>query len=232
MARDRAYDIQGLKSLPIFSSLADEELREVQEHVVLETFRKKENIFLEGTTPEWIYLLVSGKVKITKISHDGKEITLELISPPHLFGSFPVLKGIPYLSNAVAMGTSEVLKISQESFLKIIDWFPATLYEFTGSLGYRIHELHETLTNIALAKVETRIAALLVKLAFKAGEMLAGGGAAITISLTKQDIAEMVGTTAATAIRVMSKFKKLGLITEESGRIIISDLEALRTLSR
>ncbi|MBZ0156201.1 MAG: Crp/Fnr family transcriptional regulator [Alphaproteobacteria bacterium] len=122
------------------------------------------------------------------------------------------------------------MKITQESFLKIIDWFPATLYEFTASLGYRIHELHDTLTNIALAKVEARIAALLVKLAFKAGELLAGGGAAITISLTKQDIAEMVGTTTATTIRVMSKFKKLGLISEESGRIVICNIDTLKTL--
>ncbi|MBZ0156202.1 MAG: cyclic nucleotide-binding domain-containing protein [Alphaproteobacteria bacterium] len=106
MGRNKGYDIQGLKNLPIFSSLSDEELREIQEHVVLEKFRKKESIFLEGTLPEWLYLLVSGKVKITKISHDGKEITLELISPPHIFGSFPVLKGIPYLSNAVAMEDS------------------------------------------------------------------------------------------------------------------------------
>ena len=78
--------------------------------------------------------------------------------------------------------------------------------------------------------MESRIAALLVKLADKAGGATDAGETVINMRITKQDIAEMVGTTVETAIRVMSRFKKSGLIADKNGRIAIKDLEAMKAL--
>ncbi|MBZ0157787.1 MAG: Crp/Fnr family transcriptional regulator [Alphaproteobacteria bacterium] len=225
-----SYDIKELKKLPIFSTLSDEEIKEIQAYVIPGKYRKKEDIFAEGDPPDWFYLLVSGKVKITKLSHDGREIILELISDQDFFGGFAVLKGFPYPANAVAMEDSEIIKISRVNLLKIIDRFPHIMYDITSSLGDRIREFHDTLKNIALERVEARIAALLVKLADKAGEKLNQKDTVINMRLTKQDIAEMVGTTVETTIRVMSRFKKAGLVADESGKIVIKDLEALKAV--
>ncbi|MCC6345815.1 MAG: Crp/Fnr family transcriptional regulator [Nitrospirales bacterium] len=225
-----SYDIKELKKLPVFSTLNDEEIREIQAYVIPGKYKKKEDIFAEGDSPDWFYLLVSGKVKITKLSHDGREIILELISDQDFFGGFAVLKGFPYPANAVAMEDSEIIKISRVNLLKIIDRFPHIMYDIATSLGERIREFHDTLKNIALERVEARIAALLVKLADKSGDKINRKDTVINMRLTKQDIAEMVGTTVETAIRVMSRFKKAGLVADESGRIVIKDLEALKAV--
>ena len=221
--------LEDLKKIPIFSSLNDEEIKEIQSFLIKENFKKKEEIFSEGDPSDWFYILVNGKVKITKLSHDGREIIIELISPPDFFGGFAVLKGFPYPANAVAMEDSNVIKISRYNLLKVIDRFPNVMYDITSNLGDRIREFHDTLKNIALEKVESRIAALLLKLADKVGEKK-DEAILINIRLTKQDIAEMVGTTVETAIRVMSKFKKSGFTEDKDGKVLIKDLDALHSI--
>jgi CRP/FNR family transcriptional regulator len=218
-----------LNKIPIFSALNEDEAKEVQPYAVKEKFKKKEEIFSEGDPSDWFYILMSGKVKITKLSHDGREIIIELISPPDFFGGFAVLKGFPYPANAVAMEDSDILKISRHNLLKIIDRFPNIMYEITSNLGDRIREFHDTLKNIALERVESRIAALLLKLSDKAGQKT-DGSIMIDMRLTKQDIAEMVGTTVETTIRVMSKFKKSGFIADKDGKIVVKKPDELKAI--
>lgn len=221
--------LEDLKKIPIFSTLNDEELKEIQSYLSKENFKKKQEIFSEGDPSDWFYILISGKVKITKMSVDGREIIIELISPPDFFGGFAVLKGFPYPANAVAMEDSNVIKISRHNLLKVIDRFPNVMYDMTANLGDRIREFHDTLKNIALERVESRIAALLLKLSDKTGEKK-NKTILINMRLTKQDIAEMVGTTVETTIRVMSKFKKSGFIDDKDGKILIKDLGALESI--
>jgi CRP-like cAMP-binding protein len=130
----------------------------------------------------------------------------------------------------VAMEDTEVVKISRRNLLSVLDRFPNLMYCLATNIGDRIKGSHEMLKSIALEKVEARIASLLIKLSDKAGEETPDG-TAIAMRLTKQDIAEMVGTTVETSIRTMSKLSKAGLITSKGGRIIIRDLQRLRALT-
>lgn len=218
-----------IRNISVFSTLNANEAKEVNHYLVAETFRKKETVFSEGDPSEWFYIVTRGKIKITKLSHEGKEIILEIISPSDFFGGIAVVRGFPYPANAVAMEDTEVLKISRKNLMSIMDRFPNLMYCMATSIGDRIKDSHEMLKSIALEKVETRIASLLLKLSDKAGEKTPEG-VAINIKLTKQDIAEMVGTTVETSIRTMSKLSRNGLVISRSGRIVIRDLERLRSL--
>lgn len=140
------------------------------------------------------------------------------------------MRGFPYPANAIAMEDTEVLKISRKNLLSIMDRFPSLMYCLATNIGDRIKGSHETLKSIALEKVEARIASLLIKLCDKAGEKVPEG-VAINMKLTKQDIAEMVGTTVETSIRTMSKLSKAGLVSSKAGRIIIKDLDRLESLT-
>lgn len=221
-----------IKKVSLFSGLSEEEISEIASYVETKSYRKKDQFFSEGDPSNWLYILISGKVKITKLSHDGKEIIIELISPYDFFGGFAVLKGFPYPANAVAMEDSSVLLISRRKLLAIIERFPNLMFDMTANLGERVREFHDTLKNIALERVEARIAALLMKLAEKTGERSASGEIQIPMRLTKQDVAEMVGTTVETSIRVMSRFRKSRLITDANGRIVITDLPGLQAIVR
>ncbi|MDP1758520.1 MAG: Crp/Fnr family transcriptional regulator, partial [Thermodesulfovibrionales bacterium] len=140
-------------------------------------------------------------------------------------------RGFPYPANAVAMDDAELLKISRSNLMRILDRFPNLMYCMAMNIGDRIKGSHEALKNIAIEKVESRIASMLIKLADKAGsEPLGDGCVTIDMKLTKQDIAEMVGTTVETSIRTMSKFKKLGIVSEKGGKIAIKDINKLKSL--
>lgn len=219
-----------LKKIDLFKNLADEELKELASYITTTTYRKKEDIFTEGDAPEWFYIVLTGKVKVTKISHDGKEIILEIISPYDIFGGVAVLRNIPYPANAVAMEDSEILKISRKNLMRLVDRFPNLMYIIALQLGDRMKSSYDSLKNIALERVEARIAALLLKLGNKVG-VETDEGLMIDMRLTKQDVADMVGTTVETSIRTFSKFKKEGLVIDSDGKIIIKDREGLMSLS-
>lgn len=218
-----------LNRFSIFSTLNSSDLKEIAPYIASVSFKKRDVIFSEGDPSEWFYLVVEGKVKITKLSQEGKEIILEIIPPLDFFGGLAVLRGFPYPANAIAMEDTKLLRISRSNILRVLDRFPNLMYCMALQLGERMKGSHETLKNIALERVESRIASLLLKLADKAGSKT-GDGIVIDIKLTKQDIAEMVGTTVETSIRTMSKLKKMNVVAEREGRIIISNLEKLRSL--
>ncbi len=222
--------IKELKKIDLFKNLSDEELKELEPYLAAVTYKKKDAIFSEGDAPEWFYIVSTGKVKVTRISHDGKELILEIISPHDIFGGVAVLRNFPYPANAVAMEDSEILKISRKNLMRLVDRFPNLMFCIALQLGDRMKSSHDTLKNIALERVEARIAALLLKLANKVG-VETDEGLMIDMRLTKQDVADMVGTTVETSIRTFSKFKKQGLVMDADGKIIIKDREGLAELS-
>ena len=222
--------MKDLTTINLFRNLSAEELSELEPYLSSSSYTKKETIFSEGDPPDWFYIVVRGKVKITKISQEGKEIILEIISPDDMFGGVAVLKSFPYPANAIAMEDTDVLKISRKNLMRLIDRFPNLMYYIALQLGERMKSSHESLKNIALERVEARIAALLLKLASKVGKET-GNGLLIDMRLTKQDVADMVGTTVETSIRTFSKFKKQGFLTDSDGKIILKDTEGLMALS-
>jgi len=222
--------IKYLKKIELFKNLSDEELKELEHYLTTSLYKKKEDIFTEGDAPEWFYVVLTGKVKVTKISHDGKEIILEIISPYDIFGGVAVLRNIPYPANAVAMEDSEILKISRKNLMRVVDRFPNLMFCIALQLGDRMKSSYDSLKNIALERVEARIAALLLKLGNKVG-VETDEGLLIDMRLTKQDVADMVGTTVETSIRTFSKFKKEGLVMDSDGKIIIKDREGLMSFS-
>ncbi|HYA26467.1 MAG TPA: Crp/Fnr family transcriptional regulator [Thermodesulfovibrionales bacterium] len=218
-----------LSGISVFSTLSSADLKEITPSLISTSARKKEVIFSEGDPSEWFYIVAEGKVKITKLSQDGKEIILEVIHPMDFFGGLAVIRGFPYPANAVAMEDTKLLKISRSNLMRVLDRFPSLMYCIAQQVGDRMKESHETLKNIALERVEARIASLLLKLSDKTGKK-ADEGIVIDMKLTKQDIAEMVGTTVETSIRTMSKLRKMGIVGEKEGKILIKNLEKLKAL--
>ena len=220
--------MHNLNDIGVFSSLSETDAEEIASAVSYENIPKKSMIFSEGDPADWFYAVMEGKVKITKLSQDGKEIILEIIQPGDLFGAVAVLKGFPYPANAVSMEDSRILRISRKNLMLILDRFPDLMFNMVQDLGDRLRDSHETTKSIALEKVGSRIAALLLKLSEQMGTETADG-VELNIRLTKQDIAEMVGTTVETSIRTMSRFRKQGYIKEEAGKVIILDPSGLES---
>lgn len=214
-----------LEEIPIFSKLSKEDLEFLEKSITIQKFRKKQVIFNEGDKAQFLYILLKGKIKISKIAKDGREILLEIIDEKDFFGALAIIKDIPYPANAIALENCKTAKLSKATFLSLINKYPYIEAEILHHVTMRLKSGIESLKNIAIEDVSSRIAFQLLKLANKYGKNTPEG-VLIDMRITKQQLAEMTGTTTETAIRVISKFKKLGYLYEINHKFLIKDIKA------
>lgn len=215
-----------LEEFVIFNELSYDDLRNLEKSLIIQSFKKRQVIFHEGDNPHWFYVLLKGKVKISKTSVDGREIVLEIIDAPDFFGALAVIKNFPYPATAIAIEDCEVGKIGRDIFLEIFNKYPHLNNQILHHITIRLRAGIESLKNVALEDVLSRIVYQILKLATKYGKKVPEG-VLIDLKLTKQEIAEMAGTTTETAIRIMGRLKKEGYIIEQNRKIIVKDIERL-----
>lgn len=212
--------IETLKRSEVFSELSEFEIKEIAPFFEKRSFKKDEYVFMEEDPSEWLYIVANGRVKIVKHSLAGKDVILEIITPGGIFGGVAVLDRRPFPASAQAMESVDVIRIGRRRLFDIMEEYPVLKLSIVKAFSDRLRDAHETLKNIATERVEKRIASLLVKLSEKVG-VKEGGYRKIDLPLTRQEIADMVGTTVETCIRTMSKFQKQGIVKSSGGRILI-----------
>lgn len=220
-------DLEVLKNIFIFRGLDETRLAEVNQTLLTEKVVKGEYVFWEGDLPESLHILKSGKLKLIKQSENGKETILGIVSPGETFGEIALFDGRPLSFSAQTMEKSVVLKMRRPEFLQYLYANKIACLEIIIEFARRLRDAQDVIKGMAADKVEHRILELLLKLAEKVGRR-EQEGTRIGILLTRQDIADMVGSTVETTIRILSRLTKKGLITSRSKSIIIRDLDALR----
>ncbi len=211
-----------LRSSFIFSSLNDDELGELANFAIERSFRANEFIFWDGDTPEWFYIVAVGKVKVLKHSSLGKEFIIAFFSPGEMFGEVAVFEDKPYPASAQDVAETKVVGIKTEELLSFLANHPKVALRIINVLGGRLRDAQSRLRDLAGERVEQRLASVLLMLSAKLG---------LTLPFTRQEIADTVGTTTETAIRVMSHLKDRGIIRTVRGKVIILNEEKLRLLS-
>jgi len=219
-----------LEETPILSPLSPSDWERVKDLFVEKHFGKDDYIFFEGDPSSWLGVILEGRVKMIKHSGAGKDVVLDVISPGEMLGEVAAFNGKPYPATAQAMEPTVVASIYRDDFLRLLKQYPALALGLIEELGRRLREAQETITSMAVERVERRIARILLKLAATTGSSNEGG-IVIEMPLTRQDIAEMAGTTVETTIRTMSKFRKKGLVQTKRGRVTILEPHQLVRLA-
>ncbi len=220
-----------LRKINIFQGLKDDEIKEVAKYFHIKKYKKNEYIFFEGDEDPGIYIVLDGIIKLTKETADGKTVILRLVTPGEVFGWLVVGDSKPESTyTAQALVDSTVMYISNQDFLRLLVSYPAIAVRITCDASKRVLEAYDRLKSLAAEKVEGRIANLLLELAKKIGRE-ENGKLIIEAPITRQDIAEMTGTTVETAIRIISKWKKEGKLNTKRGRIEILDPEFFELLT-
>jgi CRP/FNR family transcriptional regulator len=215
--------------IPMFEYLEAEELDRLYSLCTTEKYGKGEYIFLECDAPRNLYVVVKGEVKLLKQTEDGRETIVEMGYPGEIFGEEAIFDGQPYPLTAQALGDVELLSISRSDFFAFLRDNPDLALEIITELGARLREAQNTIRALAMERVEWRIARVLLMLSRKAG-VDKKDGVSIDLPLTRQDIADMAATTVETTIRVLSNFKKMGLVETEKGKIILLDKKHLEEM--
>ena len=218
-----------LRQVPLFASLTNEQIAAVADQFHVDSFAPDTIIFLDGDPADRLWVLQAGQVKIVKHTSDGQENLLEVITPGEIFGGAGLLLAV-HPATAVAMSPSTALSIERGPYLQLIRQYPEIALRIIALLGDRLQAAMK-MRALSTERVDVRLANILLKLCDKVGEPVAEG-IRIHLPLSRQDLADMTGTTIETAIRIMSKFRKEGWVhTEPGGFVVILDHERLQRVS-
>ena len=219
-----------LRANPVFAGIPGREIEAVAALVTEEAHRARAYIFAEGDTPSWFYVVRSGHVKIVRHSKTGKDVVLELLGAGEVFGGVAVIEKRPYPASAQATEPTVVLKIPADPVIALAERHPGFIKEMALMIGRRLRTAHDSVKSLAVDPVEARLAGTLLRLAEREGTR-GKDGVTLPFQLTRQSLADMSGTTVETAIRVLSRWLKEGLLTDDGGRFVVGDLEDLRALA-
>ena len=194
-------------------------------------YGKHDYIFREGDPTEYFHIVKEGTVKCVKSTPEGKECTLKMLMPGDLFCcDAAAFDGTAHPGSAQPMGDVSILRMKKKSYFEMLRRNPDAAMEVIKYLGNRLNEAQEKTKDLALDRADQRLASLLVDLATRNG-IPDPNGIRLTVRMTRQDMANMVGITTETAIRIMGRFKRDRLVSGTANRLLIRDLKGLKALA-
>jgi CRP/FNR family transcriptional regulator/CRP/FNR family cyclic AMP-dependent transcriptional regulator len=216
-----------LKKVPLFSELDEGELQQLA-GVMREQHYKKHSTIVHVDDPgNALYILKSGLVKVTIEDQHGYEMILRILYPTDFFGDMSLLDGMPRSATVTTQEFSDVLTISRDHFLNIIEKSPKILLKMTSVVSQRLRKANELIHSLAFFDVYGKVARTLLNLAQERGRVTEQG-TVIDMRLTQQELAELAGMTRETMARTLREFQQAGCIRVESGVISILALDMLR----
>jgi CRP/FNR family transcriptional regulator len=215
-----------LKNIPIFSHLSDEVIQKIIELQKTKKYKKGEIIFYEGDKGEAFFFVKSGKVKIYKTSLDGRDITLNILGEGSIFAEVTLFNDINYPATVEVLENSEIGMILNKDIEQMILNNTTLALQIIKVLTKRLYRSQKTLKEMAFSDTYNRISRTLLDLCERHGKKMELG-IEIDTAITRQDIANMVGTSRETVSRVISELKKEKILDTSSKKIIVMDKNKL-----
>ena len=176
-------------------------------------------LFSEGDGSDLLYTVVTGRVKVFKTTPRGTDVILELFGPGDPVGAVAVYESRPYPASAIALEPTSCLLIPRQAFFSLLEGYPTMVRGLLVGLTHRLVELTNRLTELSGGRIEGRLARFFLKLGTDIGQRR-DDGMFIPLVLSRQELADMIGTTIETSIRIMSRWGKEGVVrTDKDGFI-------------
>jgi CRP-like cAMP-binding protein len=209
-----------LASIDFFDQLSFQDLDEIASKATHRDYERNTYLFHQGDHARRFCVLVKGKVKLTQVTEDGQQIILRYVSPGEAFAVIAVLSKIPYPVTASTVNRVSLLSWEDQVMLDLMKKYPQLAINSLSILATRIQEFQDRFRELATERVERRIARALLRLASQTGRKL-DQGILIDITLSRQDLAEMTGTTLYTVSRTLSRWEKDGLVSSQREQVTI-----------
>jgi len=199
-------------------------LKQLADQYDVASYNKKQILYSEGKRPRFLFYLVSGKVKAHKTHEDGKEYITDLFSAGDFFGYTALIEDKNYDDNATILEDAEIMQIPKEDFLQMIYNDINIANKFIHIVTQNVKQKEERLLNLAYSSLRKRVAKALVEVSSKFHAQNS------PLEISRDDIAQYIGTATESLIRTLSDFKEEKLIEIRSGKIIVTDIDKLRHL--
>ena len=221
--------IRLLQQVPLFRGLGSNELAVVAKAAQACDVDSGQFFFRQGATADIVYVLHRGRVKLTQSTPGGLQVVLRFIGPGELFGPTAAFEGQVYPVSAQAVRWCRALCWRGRAIAGLMETYPRVALNALRELTARLQELRERYRELATERVERRVAHALIRLACQAGWQTEDG-LLIDMPLSRQDLAEMTGTTLYTVSRILSGWERSGLIATGRQRVTILQPLGLRAI--
>jgi CRP-like cAMP-binding protein len=222
--------VEFLKSVPIFSELNDDTLQQLSRSGSIQNFSEDSIILSEKEAGSALFIIISGKVKISRISpDDDKEVILSILNPSDFFGEMSLLDGLERSATATAMEDSKIFIIQRNDFLDLLKEHPEVSIVLLQELTQRLRAAGMKIKALSLKDAEGKVATVLIQLADDVGKIKQG-----VVEIEKlpfqHELANMAGTSRETISRTLHSFAKKGLVELEGSKLRIVNYEKFKEL--
>ena len=215
-----------IRRVPLFATLSDSEFTGLQSVFLVRTFRRNQVIFLEEDTGKYMYIVLAGKLKVTKTTQSGKETVLAIHQPGDFFGEMALLDGKTAPATVSAMEDCRIATVSGSDFRKYLMRNEKVVEQIIQVLCSRLRQVWAQVQSLSYSTADARIRGTLLQLSRKHG-VSDSRGIIIDLKITHQELAGMVGTSRETVTRTLARLQQNGIIEIDSRRIILRNPRAL-----
>ena len=209
--------LESLRSIPLFANVSDEDLEAVASLLIERRIPKNKTIVEEGLPGDYMYVVREGRVKVTKLSGDGREKILEMLDQGSFFGELSLLDGAPRSASVKSLTDTRILALSRNDFLKLLRGSPDLAMAVIQVLTGRLRQMDDQASSLSFQRVKERARGALRRLA--RDEI--GEDRLATPALTHQQIADMIGTSRETVTRVIKGLKQEGWLHQKGKRYLV-----------
>jgi len=229
-AQDEKRVLWYLRKIPILEGLAQNHVQKLVSGVEVREIPRRQVIYLPGDPGETLYFINGGRVKCSKVTRDGKELTLAYRGAGQMFGELAVIDGAPREEMAEAMKNAIITEVPVELFKELLLADADLGFRFATTIGERRKALETKLEHLVFKDVQAKLAALLLELGDEYG-VETDGGVQIGLKITHQEMANLIGSTRETISLTLAQFKKKSLINMNGRTVIVLDHEGLRAVT-
>tara|TARA_Y100000817_G_scaffold259869_1_gene213916 strand:+ start:705 stop:1385 length:681 start_codon:yes stop_codon:yes gene_type:complete len=219
--------VEHLRKVPIFSDLSDSDLKKISEKMISRLYEKGKMILLEQSQGETFFIIISGVVKVTRLSDDGREVILAILGESDFFGEMSLLDGEGRSANIVANEQSEVVTLSRSDFLDCLQKYPKIAIALLEELAVRLRKSDQHIESLSLSDSEQRIGITLIRLAEELGTIKQGDVNVKNLPY-QQDIANMAGTSRETVSRTLKLLETKNLLKRDGRNLTIYKFDLFR----
>jgi CRP/FNR family transcriptional regulator, cyclic AMP receptor protein len=215
-----------LGGVPVFETLAPEDLRRVAEVAVPRRFQPHQVIFREGDASDTCYVVRSGHARAMREHGDGRTIALAHFGPGDIFGELAMFDDERRSATVETLDAVEAVAVAGSDMRRLLREHPDIAVKLVIALGRRLREANERLSRQSFQTVQSRVAVVLRQLVDQARNEGAGDGD-VLVRITQSDIAQLAGSSRESASRFLAVLERAGVITQGRGRLTVHDTAAL-----
>jgi CRP/FNR family transcriptional regulator len=215
-----------ISAIPLFNGLPDDQLDAIRQIAVEKHYNKGQTIFSEGDETTGLFVVIDGRIKIYKVSSEGKEQILHIFETGESFGEVTVFTGQQLPANAQTLAKSRLLLFPRSAFVGLVTANPSLALNLLAIMSKKLRQFAAQIENLSLKEIPARLASYLIYLAEEQNS-----GDVVTLNVSKGQLASLLGTIPETLSRIFAKLSGQNLIRVEGPKITLLDRQGVEDLA-